>query len=397
MSVLSYSGYLHKRGHFMRTWKRRFFTLEGNKLSYCTEKDGELKGEFIITKTTTLNESPMRPFCFCLRDDREGSELFMFATDEHEMFGWMEVLNEGIVMQKAQAQRMEGEQLARVYDVSSQSDSVLEIRVLGARNLRPKNAPASPNAYVIVKVGMNMPRTSVVAQDSNPSWNEKFTFHFDRTIRLARLEVWHSDDGGSTDRFLGMVLVPLFSLSSSRSISGWLGLGKRLHGSNVSGEIQFEILTKLEKESFPLDIYRHVFQLPEMAFLSPCLPNYLPITKKSKFFQFPGEVLDDIALQVAFKTTFKSEPLFFLGIVILTNYRLIFVSCDRLDGISGKLDNLDVHSLEFSLYVMLGSIVSVAISEEKDEGTGMSMDTVQIKTFDNKVCIILCTLVAFRS
>jgi hypothetical protein len=369
----------------MRTWKRRFFTLEGNKLQYSTEKDGELKGVFTISKTTELNESDMRPFCFRLHDAVEGTELFMVATDEHEMFGWMEVLNEGITMLKAQTQRLEGEQLANVYDVSGQSDSVVEIRVLRARNLSPKNAPAPPNAYVIVKVGMNTPRTSVVMDDANPSWNEKFTFHFDRTIRHARLEVWHTDYVGSTDRFLGMVLIPLFTISSARSISGWFGLGKRLHGYNVSGEIQFEILTKLEGESFPFEIYRQIFQLPEMAFLSTCLPNYLPITKKSKFFQFPGEVLDDIALQVALKTTFKNINLFFLGIVILTNYRLIFVSCDRLDGIAGKLDNLDLDPLEFSVYVMLGSIVSVAISEEKDEGTGMSMDTVNIKTLDNKV------------
>jgi hypothetical protein len=375
----------------MRTWKKRFFVLEGNKLQYSTEKDGELKGVFTITKTTELNESGMRPFCFRLHDVVEGTELFMVATDEHEMFGWMEVLNEGITMFKAQAQRFEGEQLANVYDLSGQSDSVVEIRVRGARNLRPKNAPASPNAYVIVKVGMNTPRTSVVMEDSSPSWNEKFTFHFDRTIRHARLEVWHTDYGGSTstDRFLGMVIVPLFSLSSTRSISGWFGLGKRLHGYNVSGEIQFEILTKLEGESFPFEIYRQVFKLPEMAFLSPCLPNYLPILRKSKFFQFPGEVIDDIALQVALKTTFKQDSLFFLGIVILTNYRLIFVSCNRLDGIAEKLDNLDVDPLEFSLYVMLGSIVSVAISEEKDEGTGMSMDAVKIKTLDHKVRNIL--------
>jgi hypothetical protein len=65
------AGHLVKRGHFAKTWKKRFFTVGGGKIKYYTDKNGALKGEVDLINTSLTYER---------REDKEvlGKRAFVF-------------------------------------------------------------------------------------------------------------------------------------------------------------------------------------------------------------------------------------------------------------------------------------------------------------------------------
>jgi hypothetical protein len=93
-----FSGYLTKRGSLVPSWKRRYFELDVNVLSYYEHEGGEKKGELIITPTSTIREQTfvMLENTFHIQDDKNETVLYLSADSEVDKSMWMNALNKTI-------------------------------------------------------------------------------------------------------------------------------------------------------------------------------------------------------------------------------------------------------------------------------------------------------------
>lgn len=97
-------GWLTKRGHKVKNWKKRWFVLDSRSLAYFkAEKDAEPAGVVNlvdyarVTVPTTIGDKK-RAFSFVLvpRPDSGASEYEMYAETQEDMQGWMDVLRANI-------------------------------------------------------------------------------------------------------------------------------------------------------------------------------------------------------------------------------------------------------------------------------------------------------------
>jgi hypothetical protein len=366
-------GFLLKRGHFVKSWRKRCFILRGSILTYSVHEGSGDKGAFQLTKTTRVAESSYQPYCFCLIDGKR--ELFVVAEDEAEMIEWMEAL-QGIItaqsfthcgVQTIGAGAGAGAAQAggtRVFAAALRGKNTLTISLARAKGLSAKNKGNTSNPYVVLMVGAGKAKSSTVMGDLNPIWNETFTFPFDRTLRFSRIEIW-DEDGGGKDRFLGLVVIPLFMLSSGTPHGSWFGLGKRSSRSRVSGELFVEVSCNVEVETIAVNMLKDICQLPELSLLPDlCCPGLINrnIHFNEPIHYFPGEALEDMAMHVILKAELGGECYYSNGVMMLTNYRLIFVGASKLNA-SRRVDLNPVFQDEGDIctYITFGSVVNVSI------------------------------------
>lgn len=81
-------GWLMKKGKNFKTWKRRYFVLEGKKFSYSANVGESPLGCGLVSYVTLGNE---RPFCIDVRF-QNGRVLNVAASSEAEMIAWCKVL-----------------------------------------------------------------------------------------------------------------------------------------------------------------------------------------------------------------------------------------------------------------------------------------------------------------
>lgn len=81
-------GWLMKKGKNFKTWKRRYFVLEGKKLSYSANIGDHALGCGLVSYVTLGNA---RPFCIDVRF-QNGRILNVAASSEAEMIMWCKVL-----------------------------------------------------------------------------------------------------------------------------------------------------------------------------------------------------------------------------------------------------------------------------------------------------------------
>lgn len=88
------NGWCTKLGGFFKTWKRRWFVLQGNTLSYYTDKDQALKGTILITPDCQIDKYPQckKQPAFCIQTAKRLYQLV--PTTEQEVDEWIKVLNE---------------------------------------------------------------------------------------------------------------------------------------------------------------------------------------------------------------------------------------------------------------------------------------------------------------
>ena len=110
------AGFLHKEGHLVRNWKKRWFVLqeEGDKrlLRYFDGdgEDGRMKGEVLLTRGTVvelLEVGAARPFTFALVGPDGRRVLKMQASSEAEMRAWGCALDERFLEQELLARHDE--------------------------------------------------------------------------------------------------------------------------------------------------------------------------------------------------------------------------------------------------------------------------------------------------
>lgn len=385
------TGQLLKRGHFVKSWRKRYFVLKGNILCYSVSDGSAEKGSFLLTKTTVVAESSLQEHCFALIDGKR--ELILVANDEAEMTEWMEALQETVTTQTftySTSKSIGSAKLNRIYPRQRDQNS-LTVKVVRARGLSAKNKNNTSCPYAIIQVGSDKARSTTIGNQLNPTWNETFTFPFDRSQRFARVEIWDEDSGVAKDRFLGLIIIPLFMLPCRAPQSKWYGLGKRTSRSRVGGEVFIELSCNVEVELMAEKMLKDISRLPELSLL-PYLNTPGLLNGNSNFNEtvsyFPGEVLEDMSMHVIMKADLGGECFYSNGIMMLTNYRVIFVGASRLNA-SRRADAAlqpDDPKGDICTYVTIGAIVQVSMGEEPDYlNPSLSVETIRLRTSDSRV------------
>lgn len=394
------TGFLWKRGHFVKSWRKRYFVLRTNSLSYSVSEGSNEKGSFSLTKNTKLKESSMEKFCFELMDEKR--ELLLIAEDEAEMTEWMEMIQEALSAQSfihsAVSKSIGSVKLNRLFP-RQQTQNTLTVQLARARGLSAKNKNSTSNPYAIITVGSDKARSSTIDSQLNPTWNETFNFSFDRSFRYARVEIWDEDSGVGKDRFLGLAMIPIYMLPCNVPQANWFGLGKRSSRSRVSGEVFVEVSCNVEIELMAIHMFKDVCRLPELSML-PFLNNPGIINRNPNFkdvmHYFPGEILEDLSMHVILKTELGGECFYSNGILMLSNYRLIFVGASRINALRQCYGDIDEDRGDISMYVPIGAIIQVSMGEEPDYlNPSLSIETIRLKTCDARVLTLLFRDTAF--
>lgn len=110
-------GWLMKKGKNFKTWKRRYFVLEGKKLSYSSGIGDHLLGCGLVSYVTLGNA---RPFCIDVRF-QNGRILNVAASSEAEMVMWCKALQSSM---RAQVNTGESDHAEFDFDDNDNEDEV---------------------------------------------------------------------------------------------------------------------------------------------------------------------------------------------------------------------------------------------------------------------------------
>jgi hypothetical protein len=130
--------------------------------------------------------------------------------------------------------------------------------------------------------------------------------------------------------------------------------------------------------------------------------TFVPLHQRFPF-AFPPretEILHDVSMMVTLKPTLDKGPcsVFSDGILLLTNYRLVFLAHSRLLFGSDEIRNLhrsgrDTLQSELTCSIPLASIVHVGTQSDYDPhvhaSTRTQLDAITIKTNDARVCLLI--------
>lgn len=105
-----------------------------------------------------------------------------------------------------------------------------------------------------------MVKTRTVNQTLNPSWDESFTFDFNRSLRYATVEVW---DGSSHAKptFMGHAFIPLFHMAAGAIHRKTYSLGKRSHKSHISGQVVMDVFTDLSQHDNSIRLFKEITKI----------------------------------------------------------------------------------------------------------------------------------------
>ena len=288
----------------------------------------------------------------------------------------------------------------------------IHFHIMNARNLFSKG---TSDTFARITVGNDTQETVVIKRDLNPSWDETFSFEWHYSLRYAKIEVWDVGSYGMGERFLGVVYVPIIPISSMSQVGKWYKLGKRSSKSHVSGEVYIDAYCDECYDFYPQQILNTVQDLQDLrghvsdpGVIVPQTDN-TPMEEieagekrlMGKFMmQFPPletEHLEDICLSVTLKPTLErgngNSPLFCDGILLLTNYRLIFVSNSRLMFNQNDFFTLDT---DLTTAIPLTTVVACNACSDQDPhdvSAKVSHDGIAIITNDARVSLriyLLC-------
>lgn len=258
----------------------------------------------------------------------------------------------------------------------------IHFHIMNARNLHSKG---TSDTFARITVGNETKETAVVKRDLNPSWDETFSFEWQVSLRHAKVEIWDVGSFGMGERFLGVVYVPIIPINSMSEVGKWYKLGKRSSKSHVSGEVYIDAYCDECYDFYPLQILKMVQDMHDIKGHVSDPSIIVPQTddtpdkeisagKKrlmNKFMmQFPPletEHLEDICLSVTLKPTLErgntTSTLFCDGILLMTNYRLIFVSNSRLMFNQNEYFTLDT---DLTTTIPLTTVVSCVACNDQD-------------------------------
>ena len=407
------SGILTKQGQKMKTWRRRHFELHYNRLCYYLYDGGPMKGEFLIDEKTTLHISNLKRHGFSLVQ-KNGKTLNMFADNAIDKERWMNTLLKIINRVKLTTRPTSASVSASASSVEKSLSTIIEMKdpiqedhsqifvhIIQAKDLAQKG---STDTYAKVRVDGDCATTRIVKKELNPVWDEHFEFLWTSDLRFVRIEVWSDDPmHSSRDNFLGVVYIPILSLQPNSVNSHWYKLGKRSTRSNISGEIKVSVSCNRAPDPYVLNVLRDIQKIPELQTKASDLLRLGSLESESPKIQFEGKDLDlfpallpppqtefseDLSLRVTFKPTLdKSTFASVEGILLLTNYRVIFVSHSRIAFAEEAVPNIQNRGMseEFTCSIPLAMITSLNIQAYYDNNSCQYEDAITMTTNDSRV------------
>lgn len=269
-----------------------------------------------------------------------------------------------------------------------------------ARNLLPPALERTVDAFVKITLGTSSVRTTTQRKACHPIFGQVFSLDWDESMRYAMVEVL--DENNSSDGVLGVVQLPVLSFLDGDCNSRWHALSRRSKSALACGEIQLEMSCsgQPDSEQFTWQLLHAVncssfFAMPLVsleALLAPssitfipergCIPPGLNDAAHSpqeedgesgRHFEngfplaFPPietEVLEDFSVRASLVSGAAKHGM--RGVLLLTNYRLIFLTAMRAfvhedAPLCSELANWDV-----SQQIPIASIVSVALSTDAE-------------------------------
>ena len=260
------------------------------------------------------------------------------------------------------------------------------IKIIRAFNLIDVDSGGTSDPYVQITVNRKKDKTHTIKKELNPEWGEVFHFEWARGTRYANIEVWDSNESTS-HVYLGGLTIPLFHLYGSVSNTSWYNLGKRSTRSNIRGKIEVEYSCA----GFPgidinvIKLYREVLAMRDMH-----VPFLTTDSNTNCYKSFPfalppieSETLEDISTKVQLKLSGYNGEVSSRGILLLTSYRLIFVSIRRLtiDQHQEFTNNTD----DMTTFIPLNNIIDVTESTDiGNSNSTTSNEVINIKTCDGR-------------
>ena len=452
---LVYAGQLYRLGNslkskILRSWTKRLVELRDDVLYYYNSKGAVT---LTLNGNITFEDSNLRHFCFCLTDQLTGESYYFAAENGAEKEIWAEKIRFVIMKSRHLYNRSARSAIVSVaVRKEYQSRPILLISVNRARNIVDKDIGGTSDPYVTICVGSSLVKTEIRKKTLNPEWNASFSFDLNRSCRYAKIEVWDKDITKSDD-FIGTVLISLLPLRDGYNVRKWFPLQRKSSRDFMRGEIELEITYSgdPDPDKYSYHFFHSIQTLPDLKlnlinkdlFSSFDTINYNsnnentsnvtenintnekintninetdnsnrlselpPQPQNQSLFQsdsfpwsFPPielEQLEDISVRTQLSSTSYSSSVISKGILLLTNYRLIFLPMTRIITEDKSINynkylihNLisngtnDPNMLDLTTYIPLGCIYSISLSTEPDLAGNPPYEILKIKTVDNR-------------
>jgi hypothetical protein len=324
-------------------------------------------------------------------------------------------------------------------DIPDNAVPVIYFKIIRAYDLIERDPNVHPDPIASISCGDSTAQTIKRKNTNFPEWGMVFPFYWDSTMRYASINIWDKytdkDILYSHQCFLGNVMIPLFGLQDGDTSTNWYHLGKRKDKFRVTGKIQIEYSCQ---NLPPLDLnllglFREIQRLDDFCLdilspmqdslpidnkisdesltssIIPQLKDTLPIDNKISDesltssiipqlkdtfpYSFPPietEILEDISLKVHLVCNTYSGKIISKGILLLTNYRLIFLSMLRLvnhDKCDFYLNNQKEYNInsDMTTQIPIASIKDITTAENYDNKLSVYVSTIVIKSTDGKV------------
>ncbi|XP_024984111.1 FT-interacting protein 1-like [Cynara cardunculus var. scolymus] len=131
---------------------------------------------------------------------------------------------------------------------------MLIVQVIDAHDLKPKDGEGSASPFVEVDFQNQLSKTTTVPKNLNPVWNQRLSFHFDKTYENNRhqsIEITVYHDGKSTlgRIFLGRVSIPFKNVvKKGEEVYQKFQLESKRWFSFVKGEVGLKLYISPESE-----------------------------------------------------------------------------------------------------------------------------------------------------
>ncbi len=103
----------------------------------------------------------------------------------------------------------------------------MEVSVIKADGLVPKDTGGSADPYAEIILGQQLKKTKVVKKSLTPSWNETFRFNLrdeNNNLGILAVVLYDNDTGilyGNTKKYLGSIDLPINELLIKGSGESW--------------------------------------------------------------------------------------------------------------------------------------------------------------------------------
>ena len=270
----------------------------------------------------------------------------------------------------------------------------LYVRVEQARNLKAADLNGKSDPYAVITVGKAKSKTKTVKKTLDPKWGEVYNFDMDRNMaaRYIEVEVYDYDWGpSSADDFLGYISIPLVSLQPGKRQGKWYRLGLRNSKDRSRtikghlGEIFIAVETYSNIHYSATSMMQRVRKINELHMPLGTLADGSEIIMPPR----ETETVEDVAFHVMLRCAADRAIAYCDGVLILTNYRVIFVSNSRL-AVPSVGDSSDRQLGDLTTQIPIGNVTSVDLeTETSNVSSDGTAKVLRVQTFGGKELIFL--------